>query len=148
MKKLISTMLLALASTASFANCEIDFFTDSDLNTMITDKAFIIDEEYYNSLCTQLQKNKAGIYFDYTNYVSPQHTTTYVSLRLYDINKSRGLITLDKYSTMSYNDKKDRDDNNDLYETSMITLSLLATNQEILDKMFSQLNQMRSDKIK
>lgn len=148
MKKLVSTLLLALASTASFANCEIDFFTDSELNTMIKDKAFIIDEEYYNSLCTRLQKNKAGIYIDYINNVSSLSTTTYVSLRLYDINRPRGLITLDKYSIMSYNDKKDRDDNNDLYETSMITLSLLATNQEILDKMFSQLNQMRSDKSK
>lgn len=150
MKKIISILLLSLASTASFADCRVVMFAnDNELTNMFEERNTNLDDEEYNHLCTQLKKNRAGIYFDYVTQVSPHQTTTYVSLRLFDITddnengKGRSLITFDKTSLIAYSDDKDRDDDQALYELSMEAMSSLAQDQEMLDIMFSQLNKLR-----
>ena len=150
MKKLATTLLLTLASTASFANCNIQYIANDTLKSLIVKNKFDLnDSATYNKLCTQLQKNNAGVYFDTMNQFSPYQITTFASVRLYNLDDDKSILTMASNSYLRYNaERTSSAADSDLYLISMITLTDLANDQKTLDKMFTQLKQMRATNAK
>lgn len=148
MKKLFSILLLSLASTTLFANCTINYLGDSTLESIIEKYQFDLeDSTIYNNLCNQLKKNRAGVFFDSMTQFSPYQITTFVSVRLYNIDDDKSILTMASNSYSSYNAEPTMSsEDSELYSLTMITLTDLAKDQKKLDKMFTQLKEMRSNK--
>lgn len=150
MKKLATTLLLTLASTASFANCSIEYIAEGTLKSMIIKEKFNLnDNATYNNLCNQLKKNKAGVFFETMNQFSPYQMTTFVSVRLYDVSDNKNILTMASTGYMKYNNERTTSAADaDIYSVSMHTLAELAKDQKTLDKMFTQIKEMRSTRVK
>lgn len=144
MKKLASILLLTLASTSSFANCSINFIASTSLKNSISKKGFTIDSNVYQNLCSQLQKNKAGIHFLSMDQISTYQTTSFVNIALYSLDDKLSMRTLASHSMMQYNQERTTTTSeNQLYSLSMDTMSSLFENQKDLDLMFKQLREVR-----
>lgn len=144
MKKLFLGIATLIVSSASFANCYINYSANDSLTNLIKEKGFNFDG--YDKLCKRLNANDAGVIFKTVTQISPYQTTAGVVLSMYPKgNKYKG-VTSESTNWLSYTQERTTNAQNDeLYSLAMYSLKDLANtvNENKLKNMLTEVNEIR-----
>ena len=100
MNKFILSLILLLISSASFANCSINYIGTSNIQDLIKTNKFEFDG--YNKLCERLKNNNAGVVLTGITQISPYQTTAAVIIGLYPIGEKYKGTTLNTVDCTEY----------------------------------------------
>jgi hypothetical protein len=140
MNKFILSLILLLISSASFANCSINYIGTSNIQDLIKTNKFEFDG--YNKLCERLKNNNAGVVLTGITQISPYQTTAAVIIGLYPIGEKYKGTTLNTVEWIGYDElRTSKTEKDRLYSLTMYALDNLSK-PEYNEKLKAMLNEV------
>ena len=145
MKKILLLCGLTLITSNSFANsnCNIYYKGNSQITTQIKKDGFNINQNNYNKLCNELKKNGAGLVLTGMTQISPYQSSASISISLYSLNSNQNAMTYQTSDWIGYEQERTTNAaNKAIYDLTMSALDELATNNQLLNKLISNLKEI------